>query len=205
MGLRPKARPGWGGFLRSAGFVIPILLLLACGSGQKSSETPSNTKNSKSEKKQVVVFSPHGQEILDDYEKAFEKAYPDIDVVGRFVPTGQILSQLRIDKDHPTVDVWWGGTSAFFGQAKGEGLLQSYKPTWAAESKAEFHDVDDAWYAQFLQVPAIMFNNRIYKPDQVPKTWAELLDPKWKDKIVIREPMDSGTMKTIFCGIIWQM
>ncbi|MCH8332612.1 extracellular solute-binding protein [Candidatus Sumerlaeota bacterium] len=155
--------------------------------------------------RQVVVLSPHGQEILDEYESAFEAAYPDIDLVGRLVPTGQILSQLRIDQDSPKVDVWWGGTSAFFTQAKEAGLFQPYRPSWAEFSQPSHHDGDDTWYAQFLQVPAIMFNSNIYSAEEVPGTWEELLSPAWNGKIVIREPMDSGTMKTIFTGLIWSL
>ncbi len=179
----------------------PVLFVAACGQQKEKSNAAASTN---SNRKQVVVFTPHGQEMLDEYKKAFEKAYPNIEVVGRFVPTGQILSQLRIDKGAAKIDVWWGGTSAFFAQAKNEKLLEPYKPSWAGAIKAEYHDSDDAWFAQFLQVPAIMFNKNIYKADAVPQKWDDLLDPKWKDKIVIREPMDSGTMKTIFTGLIWR-
>lgn len=150
------------------------------------------------------MLSPHGQELLDDFEEAFEAAYPDIDVVGRFVPSRQVLAQLRIDKESPRADVWWGGTSALFSQGKAEGLIAPYRPSWAEASCEGYHDVDDTWYAQFLQVPAVMFNSNIYTEDQMPATWEELLAPEWKDKIVIREVLDSGTMRTIFTGLIWR-
>jgi iron(III) transport system substrate-binding protein len=154
--------------------------------------------------REVVVLTPHGQEMLDEYAAAFERANPGAKVIGRFVPTGQILSQLRIDKGSPKVDVWWGGTSAFFNQAKKEGLLRPYKPSWAQHSKPGRHDPDGAWFAQFLQVPVVMFNRNIHRREQMPRTWDDLLLAQWRDKIVIREPMDSGTMKTIFGGLIWQ-
>lgn len=173
--------------------------LAACG---KASEGDNAAPVERSRK--VVVFTPHGQELLDEFEALFETAHPDIDVVGTFVPTGKILSRLRIDKDSPQTDLWWGGTSAFFTEAKNEGLLQAYRPSWADQVDAGAHDPDDMWYAHFLQVPAIMFNRNLYQADQMPSRWDELLAPQWTDKIVVREPMNSGTMKTIFCGLIWQ-
>lgn len=175
-----------------------------CGDSPGQAVKPDVPKPSRSRSSEVVVYSPHGQEMIDEYEKAFESSHPDIDLIGRFVPTGQILSQLQIDKGSPQIDVWWGGTTAFFSQAQEAGLLAPYKPTWADASLPGYHDPNHFWYAQFLQVPAIMFNANIYAPDQIPSTWDELLGPKWKDKIVIREPLDSGTMKTILTGIIWQ-
>ena len=38
--------------------------------------------------------------------------------------------------------------------------------------------------------------------DQAPKDWDEVLDPKWRGRVVIRDPMASGTMRTIFGMII---
>lgn len=188
-------------FITLVALAACLTKLTACGG---SSESPTASEGQGTRTRKVVVYSPHGQEMLDEYEAAFEAEYPDIDLVGRFVPTGQILSQLQIDKDHPQVDVWWGGTTAFFSQAQDAGLLAPYEPSWSAASRPGYHDPNHYWYAQFLQVPAIMYNANIYQRDQVPSTFDELLDPKWKDKIVIREPLDSGTMKTIFTGIIWE-
>jgi iron(III) transport system substrate-binding protein len=174
-------------------------VLAACGAPADS------TRDSVERSRRVVVFSPHGQELLDQFIELFEAEYPDIKVVGTFVPTGKILSRLRIDRDSPQTDIWWGGTSAFFLQAKDEGLLEPYRPSWADEVEAGYHDADDMWYAHFLQVPAVMFNRNIYQANQMPGTWEDLLAPGWDGKIVIREPMNSGTMKTIFTGIIWQL
>jgi iron(III) transport system substrate-binding protein len=186
---------------RCLGIVVGLsfAVILACGAPVE----PSAGQTERA--RRVVVFSPHGQELLDEFIELFEAEYPDISVVGTFVPTGKILSRLRIDKDSPQTDIWWGGTSAFFAEAKAEGLLQAYRPTWADQVNAGFHDPDDMWYAHFLQVPAIMFNRNIYQSAQMPKRWSDLLAPEWNDKIVIREPMHSGTMKTIFTGIIWQL
>lgn len=180
-------------------FVISAtaLLLIGCGDSNQPAAIPT--------KRQVVVYSPHGQEILDDFEKKFEQANPDIDMIGRFVPTGQILSQLRIDKSSPQIDVWWGGTSAFFNEAAREGLLAPYEPTWAAALPENYKAKDRTWHAQFLQVPAFMFNSKITTPEQAPATFAALLDPAWANRVVIREPMDSGTMKTIFTGVVWSL
>ena len=175
-----------------------LILLFLTVAGASTAAAQDRTRR-------VVVFTPHGQELLDEYGEAFEAVHPDIEVVGSFVPTGQILSRLRIDRDSPQVDIWWGGTSAFFSQGKSEDLLQPYRPSWADASRDGYHDADDMWYAQFLQVPAIKFNSNIYEAEQIPGTWDELLGADWKDKIVIREPMNSGTMKTIFTGLIWRL
>lgn len=186
-------------------FNMLLVFLAALGCGHSDRKGDEETAGGSSASGTVVVYSPHGQEMLDEYARAFEKAFPGIKVVGRFIPTGQILGQIRIDKDAPKADVWWGGTSAFFAQAAEEGLLQGYRPSWAAHSRPEHHDASDRWYAQFLSVPAILFNRNIHEGEEVPGNWEDLLERRWKGKLVFREPMDSGTMKTIFAGLVWHL
>ena len=38
--------------------------------------------------------------------------------------------------------------------------------------------------------------------DELPKDWDDLLDPKWKDQIIIRAVPASGTMRTIYAAMI---
>jgi iron(III) transport system substrate-binding protein len=187
--------------------VLSVLCVLsvACGGGSSAPEGESRAAPAGARTRQVVVFSPHGQEILDAFEAAFEAAHPDIDVVTRDMGTGDIFTQLRIDKAAPRVDVWWGGTTAFFNQAKTEGLLQPYRPTWAEAVAPAHRDPDDLWFAQFEHVAAVTFNRDIMTPDDAPATWDALLDERWRNRIVIREPMQSGTMKTIFAAQIWRL
>ncbi|MEX2016374.1 MAG: extracellular solute-binding protein, partial [Candidatus Hydrogenedentales bacterium] len=41
-----------------------------------------------------------------------------------------------------------------------------------------------------------------YSRDEVPHTWDELLEPQWDQKITIRKPPESGTMRTFIGGMI---
>jgi iron(III) transport system substrate-binding protein len=41
-------------------------------------------------------------------------------------------------------------------------------------------------------------------PEQAPKDWDDLITPAFKDKLVIRDVMPSGTMRTIFSAMIYR-
>jgi len=45
-------------------------------------------------------------------------------------------------------------------------------------------------------------NAEAVKDADAPKDWDDLIDPKWKGKIVIRDPIASGTMRAIFGAIM---
>jgi iron(III) transport system substrate-binding protein len=47
----------------------------------------------------------------------------------------------------------------------------------------------------------IAYNNKVVRPEESPQDWGEVLEPRWRDKVVIRDPMASGTMRAIW-GLI---
>jgi iron(III) transport system substrate-binding protein len=100
--------------------------------------------------------------------------------------------------------VWWGAPATNFMQAADENLLQSYRPSWADKLNPEFKDAQDRWYGVAQLIPVIAFNNQELTEETAPQDWDDLLDPKWKDRIIIRYPLASGTMRTAFAGMIWR-
>src|SRR5439155_1258031 len=53
------------------------------------------------------------------------------------------------------------------------------------------------------ETPAvIVYAEQAVKPDEAPRDWDDLLDPRWKGKILIRDPLASGTMRAVWGMII---
>ncbi|MEO8666273.1 MAG: extracellular solute-binding protein, partial [Ignavibacteria bacterium] len=77
-----------------------------------------------------------------------------------------------------------------------------YKPTWADKIGADSKSKSDNWYGTFLTPQVIAFNDKTLTAQSAPKDWADLVTPQWKGKIVIRNPMASGTMRVIFSAMI---
>lgn len=188
----------------TAGAALSLSLLLSgCMAGGQSEKT-SGGKSEKGLEEKVVIYSPHGKDILQQFEEKFEAKNPNVDVEWLDIGSQEVLDRVRSEKKNPQADVWWGAPSVMFSQAKGEKLLESYKPSYANALKDEFHDKDWAWSGTSQTPEVIMYNNKKLTKEQAPKDWDELLDPKWKDKIVIRYPLASGTMRTIFSAMIYR-
>lgn len=157
---------------------------------------------SKSEKEKVIVYSPHGKEMLGYFEKAFEAKYPEIDVIWLDMGSQTVLDRIRTEKENPQADVWWGGPKELFEQGEKLGLLEKFTPGWADHVDADFKSPDDYWYAPFQTPECIMYNSKLLTPEEAPKDWDDLLSPKWNQKVIIRDPVQSGTMRTIFAAMI---
>ena len=152
----------------------------------------------------VTIYSPHGKPILPEFEKLFESAYPKVDIRWLDMGSQDVLDRVRSERANPQGDVWWGAPATNFIQAADEGLLSPYRPTWADALPPEFRDDKDRWYGTAQLLPVIAFNNLELTRETAPKDWDELLDPRWRDLIIIRYPLASGTMRTVYSGMIWR-
>ena len=153
-------------------------------------------------KETVLVYSPHGRDMLRDYEKLFEAAYPEIDMQFLDMGSQDVYSRVAAERNRPACDVWWGAPTSMFMQAADEGLLAEYEPSWSGSVDSANRDSQHRWYGTHLTPLAIMFNNRRYTRADVPQSWDDLLDPEWHHKITIRKPLPSGTMRTFIGAMI---
>lgn len=150
----------------------------------------------------LVVYSPHGKEMLAYYEEAFEAANPDVDVQWVDMGSQEVLDRLRAEAANPQADIWFGAPAEAFTKGAKLGLLEPYRPTWADEVPADARDEADRWYGMYLTPEVIAYNTAAVPESEAPKDWDDVLDPKWKGKVLIRDPVASGSMRAIFGGII---
>jgi iron(III) transport system substrate-binding protein len=170
------------------GFLFPVVFLLAaCGGDNRTV---------------LTVYSPHGKDLLQYYEQEFEKAHPDVDVQWVDMGSQDIIDRLRSEKANPQADVWFGAPEEIFERAAREGLLEAYHPTWSAAVPAETRNDHDLWYGTYLTPEVIAYNSQAVTEAEAPKDWDDVLDPKWKGKVLIRDPIASGSMRAIFGAVI---
>ena len=134
-------------------------------------------------------------------ERAFEQRRPDIDVRWLDMGSQAILDRVRFERVNPQADVWFGGPSSIFDRGIRDSLLAPYHPTWAEHVSASGRGPDDLYFPVYRTPAVIAFNSRAVSRAEAPRDWDEILEPRWKNKVIIRDPMASGTMRAIW-GLI---
>jgi len=176
------------GVVRGVALVALLGLGTACGEGRR----------------ELLVYSPHGRDQLRTFEEAFEAENPEIDVLWVDMGSQEILDRVRSEKANPQADIWWGAPSDMFDRAAEEGLLAPYRPAWAAGVPVDERAPGDQWTGLYRTPEVIAYNDEAVAPEDVPRTWDAVLEPRWADEIVIRDPLASGTMRTVFAAIIYR-
>jgi iron(III) transport system substrate-binding protein len=152
----------------------------------------------------VLVYSPHGRDQLSLLEEEFERRRPDIDVRWLDLGSQEILDRVRFERVNPQADVWFGGPATIFARAAADSLLAPYRPAWAGVTDPRTHGPGDLYHAAYRTPAVIAFNSAAVPRDQAPRDWDEVLEPRWHDQVLIRDPMASGTMRAIWGLILYR-
>src|SRR5213076_2711295 len=156
-GVGPTPRTGPDLAVPRSAFRVPHLLVgaalfaLLAAACQGDGRTP------------LIVYSPHGRDLLTLLERRFEQLHPDVDVRWLDMGSQEVYDRLRSERANPQADVWFAA----------------------------------------YETPAVMvYAEQAVKPDEAPRDWDDLLAPRWKGKILIRDPLASGTMRAVWGMII---
>jgi iron(III) transport system substrate-binding protein len=147
---------------------------------------------------QISYYTSTDLPVAEKVAKAFEAKYSGISVHVERSGAERVFQ--RIGQEYSSnihaVDVVNSSDAAHFIVWKRDGILAPYVPEDVARFPAEHRDVDGQFASFRVWLSIIAYNTGLVKPEEAPKSFADLLDPKWKGKIVKAHPGYSGTIMT---------
>src|SRR4051812_25302401 len=137
--------------------------------------------------------------VAQPIARAFEAKFPGISVKVERSGAERIfqrISQEYASKIH-AVDVVNSSDAAHFVVWKRDGLLAPYVPEDVALHYPKEHKDPDGLFASWrVWLCVIGYNTKLVKAEDAPKSFKDLLDPRWSGKIVKAHPGYSGTILT---------
>lgn len=137
--------------------------------------------------------------VAEKIAKAFEAAYPGIAVKVERSGAERIFQ--RIGQEYQSkiynCDVVNSSDAAHLIVWKRAAMLAPFVPEDVARYFPAAHKDPDGMYASWrITLSPIAYNTKLVKPEDAPKGFIDLLDPKWVGKIVKAHPGYSGTIMT---------
>lgn len=141
----------------------------------------------------------------DVYVPLFDKFTEETGAKVEFLSmsSGEVLSRIEAE-GKPGADLWFGGGLDAFMDAKEKDFLELYQSPNAEDVPDEYKDSEGAWIAKGLTVVGFAGNNAALEDlgVEMPKTWDELADPKFKEEVIMSNPAVSGTNYAVVKGIL---
>jgi iron(III) transport system substrate-binding protein len=186
-----------GSAAAAVGAVAPSTAVLSAAP-PPTNITPQLIEAAKKEGK-VIYYTSIDLPIAEKIAKAFEAKFSGIAV--RVERTGAERVFQRIGQEYASrihaVDVVNSSDAAHFIVWKREGILEPFVAEDVAKHyKPEYQDPDGQFAAFRVNLCVIGYNTNLVKPADAPKSFADLLDPKWAGRMVKAHPGYSGTILT---------
>jgi iron(III) transport system substrate-binding protein len=156
----------------------------------------------------VIFYSSMDLPVGEKLGKAFEAKYPGMSV--QIERSGSERLFQRVDQEFSSgvhsVDVINSSDASHFISWKKNGWLAPFVSEDIAKYfLPEFRDPDGMSATTRIYLSSIAYNTNLVKPEDAPKSFADLLDPKWAGKMVKAHPAYSGTIMTATFQIVREL
>ncbi|MEN8650216.1 2-aminoethylphosphonate ABC transporter substrate-binding protein [Streptomyces sp. 21So2-11] len=160
-----------------------------------ASLTACGGSSAASDEKIVTVYSADGLkgESGDGwYDQVFKDFEKKTGIKVKYVEggSGEMVQRAVREKSNTQADVMVT-LPPFIQQADAKGLLQAYEPEGSAQVGAGNKAADGKWTSVVNNYFGFIHNKKELK-DGAPKTWEQLLDPSYKDKLQYSTPGVAG-------------
>ena len=181
----------------STRLLAPLFALTMAGSAAAQDTTPAMVAAAVKEGK-VVWYTSVDVKVAEVLAKAFRAEYPGVDIDVERSGSERVFQ--RINQEYGSgiknVDVVNSSDASHFIFWKQQKWLAAHVPPDVKRFPAQFKD-PDGYYAVWRATLSVMgYNTNLVDAKDAPTGYMDLLDPKWKGKLVKSHPGYSGTSLT---------
>ena len=178
-------------------FLVSLSTFLLAGCAGAQETTPAMVAAAAKEGK-VVWYTAVDVKVAEALAKVFRAEYPNIAIEVERSGSERVFQ--RINQEYQSgiknVDVVNSSDSSHFIFWKQQKWLAQHTPPDVKRYPAQFKD-PDGYYATWRATLSVMgYNTKLVDAKDAPAGYLELLDPKWKGKLVKAHPGYSGTSLT---------
>jgi len=184
-------------------FMVSLLILTQAFSAAAAAAQDPRLEAARKEGK-VVWYTSLALSSSEKVAKLFETAYPGVKVEVHRTGSQRILQRMmqELSSNIRNVDVVHTSDAGHYVLLKEKKLLMRYTPAGAEVFAPGFKDRDGFHYGLRATVNVIAYNTKMIAAAEAPRTWKDLLDPKWRGRLVTAHPGYSGVIATHVLALV---
>jgi iron(III) transport system substrate-binding protein len=146
----------------------------------------------------VTWYTSVDTSVAEKVAKTFEARYSGIKVDVNRSGSERIMQRVmqEAQSNVKAVDVIHTSDAGNFVEFKDQKMVLKYTPASVQKFASDFKDKDGYYFAWRASMAVPAYNPKLINAQDTPKTWQDLLDPKWKGKMVSAHPTYSGSILT---------
>jgi iron(III) transport system substrate-binding protein len=136
----------------------------------------------------------------DEMGSVIEKFKADTGIQIEYIlgGAGDMSARVLAEKNSPNADILVGGSVDVYGPLAKEGLFEAYDSPNNDKLDARFNDPNHFWQGWYMGVLGLVINRDRFAKElapkglEYPKTWDDLLDPRYYNVFVTSNPVTAG-------------
>ncbi len=151
----------------------------------------------------ITVYTAFPEsEVVYYFNKFTEQTGIKVDYIR--LSAGEMLTRVAAEKDNPQASLMFGGSTDNYIAASEQGLLEAYQSENLSSTPENLLDTNGDWNPIYLGCIAFACNKEWFESQgyDYPKSWQDLLDPKFEGQITMAHPSTSGTAYTVLATLV---
>ncbi len=181
-----------------------FLVISLCAWGAVSSAQDAAMIEATKKEGKVVWYTSLALPSSTMIANLFMNKYKGIEVEVHRTGSQRVLQRVmqEVSAGIKNVDIIHTSDGGHFVLLRKKGLLTKYLPKGLESFPSGFKDKDGYYFGMRATLSVIAYNPKIVTEKEAPKSWKDLLDPKWRGKMVTAHPSYSGIIATHVQAIV---
>lgn len=164
------------------------------------SETENTAESADKATGEMVLYSSQSLEWSEALIKEFmETTGIKVEIIS--ASTGDLVARLSAEKDNPQADILWGGVADSYHAIPD--LLEEYVSPEREFIFEQYWDKNNKWHACDVSPNVIIYNTKLVSEEDAPKSWDDLLDPRFRGQIAFVDPAKSSAAFGALMGAVF--
>jgi iron(III) transport system substrate-binding protein len=149
---------------------------------------------------ELIIYSGRAEPLIKPVIDLFQKQYPSVDVKLKAASNNELAAALLEERANPQADLFITTDMLTVASLGKDGVFEAYQSEGSERIPAEYRDPAHTWTPFTSRARVIMYNAELLKPEEVPTSVFELVDPKWKGQIAAANSAN-GSMQAQIAAI----
>lgn len=152
----------------------------------------------------VWIYASIYKEVIAELDAALKQTHPNILI--NWYQSGSENVAARVNAELATgatkADLIMTSDPFWFQELKDQGFLMAYDSPKASSLPAHYRDPGSYFLINRIPVGVIAFETSSISPSEAPSNWEDLANPRWKGKVCMPSPLESGTALTFISQLV---
>jgi len=151
----------------------------------------------------VMIYTSIYLHIIEQLKPVLKEKFPGVEVEWFYGGSEKVITKLvaEFEQGKTMADLIMIADPAYYNTLKREGRLYQYESPNMKFVYPPWVDPDKYYSGVRINVMGIAYNKNLVPAKDLPKTWSDLADPKWKGKVGMPNPLLSGTAFVTVAGL----